>query len=61
MKNIKKLIFAFAGLAAGLLPVYAQTEEEEIEALLRRVVEVENPVYMPVVGAGIGYFTFMVM
>jgi hypothetical protein len=58
MKNIKKLIFAFAGLAAGLLPVYAQTEEEEIEALLRRVVEVENPVYMPVVGAGIGYFNF---
>ena len=58
MKNIKKLIFVFLGLAAGLFPMYSQTDEEEIEKLLRREVEVENPVYMPVLGVGVGYFGF---
>ena len=58
MKHLKKLILAFAGLAVGLLPAYSQTEEEELEALLRREVEVENPTYMPVLGVGIGYFGF---
>ena len=57
MKNMKKLIFVFAGIAMGLLSAYAQTEEE-IKELLIREVEVENPVYMPVVGVGTGYFNF---
>ena len=58
MKNIKRLILAFAGLAAGIFPAYSQSDEEEIEKLLRREVEVENPVYMPVLGIGVGYFGF---
>jgi len=58
MKHLKKLILAFAGLTAGLFPAYSQTVEDEINALLRREVEVENPVYMPVLGVGIGYFNF---
>ena len=57
MKNLKKLIFVFAGLAAGLLPVYSQDIEDVMKALnVER--EVENPVYMPVLGIGIGYFNF---
>jgi hypothetical protein len=58
MKNFKKLILAFAGIAVGLFPAYSQDEEDEIEKLLRTEVEVENPVYMPVVGIGTGYFNF---
>ena len=58
MKNLKKLILAFAGIVVGLLPVYSQSDEEEIEKLLRREVEVENPVYMPVIGVGTGHFNF---
>ena len=46
MKNLKRLILMFAGIAVGLLPAYSQFTEEEIEAMLRREVEVENPVYM---------------
>lgn len=57
MDNMKKLIFVFAGIVMGLLPVYGQTEEE-IEKLLTREVEVENPVRMPVIGVGAGYFNF---
>ena len=58
MKKIKKLILAFAVMAAGLQPVFSQWTEEEIEAMLTREVEVENPVYMPVLGVGMGYFNF---
>ena len=57
MKNFKKLILAFAGIAMGFLSAYSQTEKE-IEDLLTRYVEVENPVYMPVIGVGTGYFNF---
>ena len=52
---MKILILAFAGIVTGLLPAYAQTEEE-IEKLLTRMVEVEDPVYMPVLGICTGYF-----
>jgi len=58
MKHIKKLILTLAGIAAGLLPVYSQFDEDEILKLLNREVEVENPVYMPVLGIGVGYFGF---
>jgi len=58
MKHLKKLILAFAGLAAGLFSAYSQTDEEDILRLLTREVEVENPVYMPVLGIGMGYFNF---
>ena len=58
MKNIIKLILAFAVMVAGLLPAYSQRTEEEYEAMMRREVEVEIPVYMPVLGVGVGYFSF---
>ena len=58
MKNLKKLIFVFAGIAAWLFPVYSQDDEDDILKLLNVVKEVENPVYMPVLGVGIGYFNF---
>jgi len=58
MRNFKKLVFVFAVMVAGMLPVYSQWTEEEIEAMLNREVEVENPVYMPVLGIGTGYFNF---
>ncbi|MDR1155911.1 MAG: hypothetical protein LBL04_14485 [Bacteroidales bacterium] len=58
MKNLKRLILAFAGIAAGLFPAYSQDDEDEITKLLTREVEVEDPVYMPVVGVGAGYFSF---
>ncbi|MDR1172879.1 MAG: hypothetical protein LBL24_10525, partial [Bacteroidales bacterium] len=58
MKNLKKLVLAFAGIAAGLFPAYSQDDEDEITRLLRHEVEVEDPVYMPVVGVGTGYFNF---
>ena len=57
MKNFRRLMLAFAGIAAGLFPAYSQ-DDEEILKLLTREVEVENPVYMPVLGAGTGYFGF---
>ena len=58
MKNVKKLILVFTGIAMGLPPVYSQTEEEIEKELLTRMVEVEDPVYMPVLGIGAGYFNF---
>jgi hypothetical protein len=57
MGFFKKLIFVFLGLAVGIISAYAQ-DDEDIEKLLTREVEVENPVYMPVLGVGIGYFNF---
>ena len=58
MKIFKKLILAFAGITMGLLPAYSQWTEEEIEAQMRRTVQVEEPQYMPVLGVGLGYFNF---
>ncbi len=58
MNTLKKLIFILIGIVAGLLPVYSQ-DDEDIVKLLTREVEVENPVYMPVVGVGIGYLGFI--
>ena len=57
MKNLKKLIFIFAVIVAGLFPVYSQ-DDEDILKQLNVVREVENPVYMPVLGVGIGYFNY---
>ena len=59
MKNMKKLILALAGIMMlGLFPAYSQITEEELERMMRREVEVENPVYMPVLGVGLGYFGY---
>jgi Ca2+-binding EF-hand superfamily protein len=57
MKKYAKLMLAFAGILAGLLPAYSQ-DDEDILKLLTYEEEVENPVYMPVLGAGVGYFLF---
>ena len=57
MRKNKKIILVFAAIVVGLLPAYSQTEEE-IEAMLTREVEIENPVRMPVLGVGTGYFSF---
>jgi len=57
MRILKKLIFVFAGITTGLFSVYSQ-DDEDILKLLNVVKEVENPVYMPVLGVGIGYFNF---
>ena len=54
MKNLKKLILVFVGMAA-LLPAYSQLLDESD---FIREVEVENPQYMPVLGIGTGYFSF---
>jgi len=58
MKNIRKLIFVFTGMTIGLFPAFSQTEEEIEKELLTRMVEVEDPVYMPVLGIGTGYFNY---
>ncbi|MDR1866241.1 MAG: hypothetical protein LBR08_11805 [Bacteroidales bacterium] len=54
------LTFAFATIITAT--VYAQEEggedDETAVDMLIREVEVENPVYMPVVGLGAGYFNF---
>ena len=58
MGNLKKIILVFAIITAGLKPAHSQWTEEDIEAALLRIIEVENPVRMPVLGLGIGYFNF---
>jgi len=58
MKNYIKLILAFAGILVGIFPAYSQEDEEFIKKYLTEEVEIENPVYMPVLGAGIGFFNF---
>ena len=58
MKNIKTLILAFAVMLTGALPAYSQWSEEEIDAMTRITVAVDEPVYAPVLGVGIGYFNF---
>ena len=55
MKKFKKLIIALMGMLATALPAYSQ---ELDESLFTREVDVENPVYMPVLGIGTGYFNF---
>jgi len=57
MRNFNRIILVFVVIAAKIFPAYSQSEEE-IEALLTRMVEVENPVHMPVLGVGTGYFSF---
>jgi len=57
MGNYKNLILVFAVIVTGIFPAYSQTEED-IEAMLTKMVEVENPVRMPVLGVGAGYFSF---
>ena len=58
MKNLKKLILAFAVMVAGTLPAYSQWTEEEIDKMLTYELDVENPVHMPVLGIGTGFFNF---
>lgn len=51
------LIFLFTGIIS--VPLSAQIrEEDEFERMLLEEVEVENPVYKPVVGFGIGNLSF---
>lgn len=54
----KKLVVASISLFVACLPLFSQ-DDEDIINLLTREVEVENPVYMPVIGIGTGYFNFM--
>ncbi len=57
MNTFKKLVLTLVGLMLALLSGYSQ-DDESIVDLLTREVEVENPVYMPVIGIGGGYFNF---
>ncbi len=57
MNTFKKLALTLVGIMAGWFLAYSQ-DDKEIEDLLRREVEVEFPVYMPVLGVGTGYFNF---
>jgi len=54
----KKLILVLAVIVTGMFPAYSQFSEEDIEAMLTREVEIENPVRMPVLGVGAGYFSY---
>jgi hypothetical protein len=63
MDFFRKLTFTFAGIIIGMFSVHAQDEgdeedDESVVKLLTREVAVENPVYMPVIGLGMGYFNF---
>jgi len=58
MGNNKKLILLIAVIVTRMFPAYSQFTEEEIEEMLTRMVEIENPVRMPVLGVGTGYFSF---
>ncbi|MDR2036811.1 MAG: hypothetical protein LBQ60_02690 [Bacteroidales bacterium] len=58
MNTFRKLTLVVAGIILGLLPAFSQDDDESIVDLLTREVEVENPVYMPVIGIGLGYFNF---
>ena len=58
MNRLLKIIIIFASIAFSLLPAYSQFSEAEIEALMIQHIEVENPVFMPVVGVGIGYLNY---
>ncbi|MDR0712976.1 MAG: DUF6089 family protein [Bacteroidales bacterium] len=58
----KRLMLAMAIIPAGIMPLAAQSDEDEDDedavSLLSHTDTVENPVYMPVVGLGAGYFAF---
>ena len=58
MIKIKKLILVFAGIAVGMFPAYSQYSQSDIEKSLVKTTVIENPVKMPVVGVGIGYFNY---
>ena len=55
MDNLRKYIIVIAILIGVSIPAYAQID---IDALMNEIVETENPVYMPVLGVGIGYFNY---
>ncbi|MDR1666938.1 MAG: hypothetical protein LBS03_04505 [Bacteroidales bacterium] len=58
----KKLMFAAAVMLAEMAPTAAQSDEsaddESAVSLLTHTDTVKNPVYMPVIGLGTGYFAF---
>jgi hypothetical protein len=58
----KKLTFAAAVVLTGITPLAAQFDENEDDesaiSLLTHTDTVKNPVYMPVVGIGTGYFAY---
>ena len=59
MKKFNKYIISItAVISIFVLPTYSQWTAEELEAWLNRLVETENPVYMPVIGVGLGFFNY---
>lgn len=54
---IPKLMLTFIGIHISLVSVYSQ-DNEGIEDLFRTEIVIENPVYMPVLSVGVGYFDF---
>ena len=57
MKNFKKIFLVFAGIVLFVARANSQTEAE-IEKQLDILVDVENPVKMPVIGIGAGYLGY---
>ena len=55
MNTFRKFILVFSAIVAVSISAYSQID---IDALMNELVDVENPVYMPVVGVGIGYFNY---
>ena len=58
MNTLKKNILVFAIITVGLIPAYSQITPEDLERFFEGVLEVENPVFMPVIGVGIGYLNY---
>jgi hypothetical protein len=58
MRNFKQKLLLLLAAAMWMLPVWSQWTEEELEQRMTHEVEVLNPVYMPVLGVGAGYFSF---
>ena len=58
MQFIRKYIILLFLLAFPGIYALAQEEEEYYDSLLIEQVKVENPVYKPVIGIGIGVFNF---
>ena len=58
MSTFRKFILFFAVTAAGALPAYSQYSEKFIEDMMTQHIASENPVVMPVVGLGVGYFNY---
>ncbi len=61
MRHLNYILLIFILTILSQTTIYGQTEEEddEFERMLREEVEVEDPVYKPVVAFGIGAFNFM--